>query len=119
MVRWVQEDHRESARNYYRRSQTATKADLPEDRLQLLEVLVKVVNDQPTITMTTFELMKHLDQWSLQKIGKAMADMALTVEVKRKQRNQVREYIINGDAVRAAARRHGIIHALRSDQVTE
>lgn len=114
----VPHEHREAARDYYDRSQTATKAEVREDDAELVRVLRELVADQNTVETTSRQLLRQLtsgdqfdpdDQsWSPQKLGVALKRLNVLRKSERSKARDERQYIIDGEAVRSLAARYGL-----------
>jgi hypothetical protein len=111
----VPEEERTAAREYYRRSQSSTRAELGDDKRHLLHVLCDVVGDCEEVQVTSADLLSRLASavsiqsngaWTPQKLGVDLKALAvLRAQPKRIERNTERVYLIDGRAVRSACQR--------------
>ncbi len=116
----VPEPDRAAACKYYERSQASTKAELPEDKAELLSVLLDVVGEREVAEVTRAELLKRLgvggdeeldqaadfDKWTPQKLGMRLKSLGVfTKEPRRLDGNTNRLYALDGQAVRRKAER--------------
>ncbi len=114
----VPEEDRVAARNYYQRSQTATKAELPPDSLELLQVLLGLVGSGDHGTITSKQILEELNErgsrWTPQKLGRALQGLNVCTDKRRTTERDQRLYDIDWDAVRSAADRYGLQAAASS-----
>lgn len=120
----VPSEGREEARAYYERSHASTKAELPEEDVQLLSVLLERVGSGKSFDTTSEDLLHGLnpqdelgnaemtdDQatWTPQKLGCRLRSLGVLCRPSRRvDRNRVRQYVIDGVAVRTKASRLGV-----------
>ena len=123
----VPEGDRRAARDYYQRSQTSTKAELSDDTVELLQVLVKFVGDSDECAVTSTQLLAKLPtgegldpsqeidlsnpdvaEWTPRKLGTQLNNLGVIRSKKRTESNTVRRYAIDCHAVRTKARRYGL-----------
>ena len=115
----VPEVDRKAAREYYARSQTSTKAELPEHHSHLLRVLVQVVGGQETAEVTSTVLLERIspsdetafedpDRWTPQRLGRALKSLNVLLANQRTNDHKERRYIIDGEAVRSTAKRYSL-----------
>jgi hypothetical protein len=113
----VPEKDRQAAREYYGRSQAATKAELREDHLELLEVLNDLVRDEATLEITSTKLLEQLGDeedengravWTPLKVGLALKWLNVIKNKERTSSRNERRYVIDGDAVRSIAEGYGL-----------
>jgi len=110
----VPEADREQARDYYQRSQTSTRAELPEGDARLLQFLLGKVGQNPTAEVNSKELLSNLNgtddlgfSWNDKQLGIGLKRLGLLRgESKRVQKNSMRLYVIDGDAVRSLGSRY-------------
>ena len=114
----VPEVDREAAREYYGRSQAATTAELREDHVQLLKLLLRIVGEEPSAEVSSTQLLTQLGSdvydfddpfgWSPQKLGVALRTLNVLKSKARTTTRNERRYVIDGEAVRETARRYGV-----------
>ena len=105
----VPETEREAARDYYRRSQTATKAELPEDQAELLTVIRDLVGDDAELTITSTELAAHLSiLWDKRVTGRLLSSLNLVLKNERAASRRERIYVLDGATVRSKCARFGL-----------
>jgi len=105
----VPEEDRVEARDYYQRSQTSTKAELPADTVDLLLVLAGLVGEKSTVSVSSADLLRRLPGWTAIKLGKRLKSLALLArEPEREDRNHVRMYEVDGSGVRSLIERYAI-----------
>ena len=109
----VPTDEREAARAYYQRSQASTKAELPSDKTELLLVLRRGVEEMKRWSVKRSVLLGKLregqegENWTPRKLGRQLRALnVLAVEPRRIGRNTDREYVIDGNSVRATCERY-------------
>ncbi len=114
----VPEADREQARDYYQRSQAATKAELREDHIELLELLCHLVGGDATLEITSTRLLEQLSDdedengrplWTPLKLGMALRTLTVLKRNERTVTRDERRYVIDGNAVRSLAERYGLL----------
>jgi hypothetical protein len=124
----VPDGDRAAARDYYQRSQAATKAELPEDDIALVMLLAEQVGEESLVEITSSELLERLNArragedfepvtvWTWQKLGKRLKGLGVVRgESKRIAQNTARRYLIDGPAVRSLAEHYGLRTAKGGD----
>jgi hypothetical protein len=106
---------RQAARDCYARSQTATRAELRDDHVELLELLSNLVGSDATLEITSTSLLNQLSDeedeygrpvWTPQKVGLALRSLNVLKSKDRTTKHDERRYIIDGDAVRSLVERY-------------
>ena len=113
----VPEVDRHAAREYYARSQAATKAELREDHVELLRLLGGLVDSDATLEVTSTRLLDELSDdedengrrvWTPLKVGLALRSLNVLKSKDRTTRRDERRYVIDGEAVRSLLERYGL-----------
>jgi hypothetical protein len=121
----VPEADREAARAYYRRSQSSTRAEVPDDKVDLLRELQIGVGEDEVWETTSEELLEQLNadqppaaepgfgdtdtKWTPQRLGTQLRSLNVLLGQPRRIRgNQARRYMIDGGVVRSVCRRYGL-----------
>ena len=105
----VPETEREAARDHYRRSQTATKAELPEDQAKLLGVLRDLAGDEDELTITSTQLnAKFPLLFDKRAVGKMLKSLNVLRKNERTKNRTERIYVIDAKAVRSKCARFGL-----------
>jgi hypothetical protein len=106
----VPEDDRDAARKHYRRSRSATVAELPEQQVELLRVLRAGVGEEESWKVESKKLLPMMGpDTTPQGLGVLLRTLGvLSKEPKRTAKNRGRIYIIDGEVVRSLCNRYGI-----------
>jgi hypothetical protein len=126
-------EDREAARRLYGRSKASTKADIPDDKYELVALLTELVGNKSLVEVASDVLLNRLNagsrearfskystkpkgeqqdqgmNWTAQKLGKQLGSLSVYAkEPKRTNRNSRRIYPLDGEAVRTIAKRYGL-----------
>jgi len=113
----VPDADRQAARDYYGRSQTATRAEIREDYADLLLVLLRLAGHNATLEITSTRLLEELPDdedekdralWTVLRVGVALKALNVLKENQRTTERHKRRYVIDGDAVRSLVERYGL-----------
>ena len=113
----VPEADRQAAREYYARSQTATKAEVREDHVELLALLHSLVDTKEALEITSTKLLEQLTDeddengqpvWTPVRVGLALRSLNVLKSKDRTTGREKRLYVIDGDAVRSLVERYGL-----------
>src|SRR2546425_2891803 len=111
----VPPEDRDAARDYYDRSQAATKAELREDHVELLELLHGLVGSEETFDIRSSRVLEQLSEeedengrpvWNGQKLGLALKSLNVLKSKNRTTKHDERRYVIDGRAVRSLVERY-------------
>lgn len=119
------EEDRVAARRYYTRSVVTTKAEVPDDTRQLVELLLLKMDGKEDFEVNSSDLLAKLNtviettnqvinfypdegqEWSPIKLGRRLADLGL-LKAKRREGRSARIYTIDCAALRTKAERFGL-----------
>lgn len=122
------EEDRVAARRYYTRSVVTTKAEVPDDTRQLVELLVSKMGAEESFEVKSSDLLAKLNaviettsqtinfypdedqEWTAIKLGRKLRDLGLLAkEPKRSNDRSARVYTIDSAVLRTKAERFGLM----------